>query len=120
MSDSMTPSQQIIAAAQQSATVKDSRGRDVSIRRVAGAIMARFIRACGPAADIQTYFGEAIIRASVTAVDGVPVPFPRTAAEVDGLWDRVDQDAAVAAANWFAEQADAKAADPLADKPPAT
>ena len=110
MSETLTPSQQIVAEANATVTVTDAKGRPVEIRRLRGRPLARFIRACGAAADVQTYFGEAILRASVVSVDGKPIPAVQTPDQVDALWDYVDADAVGAAVIYFSAQADAKSA----------
>ena len=103
MSD-LSPSQQIVAEANATATVTDKRGRTLELRRLRGRALAQFMRACGPMADVQTYFGEAVLRAAVVSIDGRTLPVARTADMVDALWDRVDIDAATAAAEWFTSQ----------------
>ena len=110
MGDTLTPSQQIIADANQAVTVTDGKGRQVVLRRLRGRNLARFMRACGPMADVATYFGEAILRASIVSVDGAPMPpLPVNADQVDALFERVDADALTAAVQHFAAQAEAKA-----------
>ncbi len=109
MSEAKTPSAVIIAEANETAIVTDAKGRVIEIRRLRGRAMAKFIRACGRSADIQTYFGEAVIRASAVSIDNTPVPAAVNEDQVDRLWDMVDQDAAAAIATWFTEQAEKNA-----------
>ncbi len=102
MGDAVTPSAQIIAEANATETVTDIRGRQIVIRRLRGRALARFIRACGPSADVATYFGQALLRAYVVAIDGMPLAMPTNIDQVDSLFDRVDNDAVQAIADHLA------------------
>ena len=97
----MTPSQSIIAAANVSEEVTDSRGRVLSVRRTTKLEIRRLTRACGPAADTDRWFGEVAIAAQVRAIDGVPVMIPTNADQADQMVAKLDDDGITAVAEWL-------------------
>jgi hypothetical protein len=92
-----TPSARIIAAAQAAPEVMDAQGRTLSLRRLTALDKLRLFKAAGPVlAQNQAWLGMAVLACSVAAIDAVPVPFPATEAQVEGLVSRLG-DAGIAA-----------------------
>ena len=85
-----TPSQRLIAAAQSVPDAVDAEGRVLSLRRLSALDKLRLFKAAGPVlAHNQPWLGLAILAASVTAIDGVPVPLPSTEAHVEAMVARL-------------------------------
>ena len=107
MSD--TPSARLVAAAQAAPDVTDAAGRTLSLRRLTALDKLRLYKAAGPQlAQNAPWMGVALLAASVTAIDCVPVPQPATEAQIEALVGRLGEDGldAVAAALAPAESAD--------------
>ena len=96
-------------AAGDATIIRDARGRALEVKRWSIREARRFTRAMGRAADIDRWFGEAVVAAQVRAIDGVPVLMPQTADQADDLVERLGAEGLEAAANWLNEQ---PAADP--------
>ncbi len=96
----MTPSQQIIAAALVDEDITDALGRVLTVRRTTKLEVRRFTRACGPASDIERWYGEAMLAVQVRAIDGAPVLFPMSADQADQLVAKLDNDGLIAVAEW--------------------
>lgn len=97
MSD--TPSARLVAAAQAAPDVTDAAGRAISLRRLTALDKLRLYKAAGPVlAQNAPWMGVAVLAASVTAIDGVPVPAPATEAQVEALVGRLGEDALAAVA----------------------
>ena len=93
-----TPSSRIIAAAIAETMVRDAAGRELSLRRMGALDRLRLFKAVGPQlAQNAPYLGMAMLAASVSAIDGVPVPPPVTEGQVEALVSRLG-DAGIAAA----------------------
>ena len=88
-------------------TVTDSRGRVLEIKKPSPLERMRLTRACGTAADIQTYFGQAVAAFFVRSIDGAPQPTPSKVEQVDLMIDRVGDEGISAVVAWLAEQDDA-------------
>jgi hypothetical protein len=81
--------------------VTDSQGRRLSLRRLSLLERLRLFEAAGAElARNDRWLGLAALAASVSAIDGVPLPFPATKAAVEAAVQRLDEPgiAAVAAA----------------------
>jgi hypothetical protein len=104
-----TPSSRIIAASLVQTVVRDSEGRELSLRRMTAIDRLRLFKAVGPQLAQNTpYLGMAMLAASVCCIDGIPVPPPVTEAQVEALVSRLgDSGIAAAAAGFAAEPAPA-------------
>jgi hypothetical protein len=92
-----TPSARVIAAAQAAPDVTDTQGRRLQLRRLTALDKLRLFKAAGPAlAQNQSWLGMAVLAASVTAIDDVPVPVPTNEQQVEALVGRLG-DAGIAA-----------------------
>jgi hypothetical protein len=81
--------------------VTDSLGRRLSLRRLSLLERLRLFEAAGAElARNDRWLGLAALAASVSAIDGVPLPFPASKAAVEAAVQRLDEPgiAAVAAA----------------------
>jgi hypothetical protein len=96
-----SPSAQIIAAAALSLSARDADGREITLRRMTALDRLRLFKAIGPVlAQNNPYLGMAMLAASVSSIDGVPVPPPVTEAQIEALVGKLGDRglAAVAAA----------------------
>jgi hypothetical protein len=85
-----TPSQRLIAAAQELRDITDSLGRRIGLRRLNALDKLRLFKAAGPVlSQNQPWLGMAVLAASVVAIDDVPVPSPTTEAQIEGLVSRL-------------------------------
>lgn len=108
MSD--TPSSRIVAAANAVSDIRTGEGRSVKVRKLGALDRARLFKAIGAAnATNAPYFGYAILAASVTEVDGVPMPFPTKDAQIEAAIDRLGDDGLDAVAEHFSTEAGASA-----------
>jgi hypothetical protein len=88
-----SPSQMMIAAARVEGEVKDTRGRVIKYRRLNALDRAKLFKAIGP--DHSTtapYVGMAMMAASATEIDGVPIPFPFNESQIDAAIARLDDE----------------------------
>jgi hypothetical protein len=83
-------SAQIVNAAAAPLTIRDADGRELVLRRMTALDRLRLFKAIGPVlSQNQLYLGMAMLAASVTAIDAVPVPPPVTEAQLEGLVARL-------------------------------
>lgn len=81
--------------------VTDAKGRVLGLRRLSVLDRLRLFEAAGAElARNDRWLGLAVLAASVSAIDGVPVPLPATKAAIEAAVSRLDEAglAAVAAA----------------------
>lgn len=94
-----TPSSRLIAAAQSAMEVTDSQGHRLALRRLTALDKLRLFKAAGPElAHNQPWLGMAVLAASVSAIDDVPVPQPATEAQIESLVSRLGDHGLAAAA----------------------
>ena len=92
-----TPSTRVIHAAQAAPCVTDATGRRLQLRRLTALDKLRLFKAAGPVlAQNQSWLGMAVLAASVSAIDDVPVPAPANEAQIEALVARLG-DAGIAA-----------------------
>jgi hypothetical protein len=92
-----SPSAQIVSAACSVQTVQDADGRALMVRRLSALDRLRLFKAIGPVlSQNNPYLGMAMLAASVSAIDQVPVPAPVTEAHIETLVARLG-DAGIAA-----------------------
>lgn len=108
MSD--TPSARLIAAAQAAPDATDDAGRRLGLRRLSALDKLRLYKAAGPAlAQNVPWMGVALLAASVTAIDDIPVPMPATEAQIEALVARLGEHGLAAVADALAGPEDAEA-----------
>ena len=105
MSD--TPSARLIAAAQAAPAAIDATGRHLSLRRLTALDKLRLYKAAGPQlAQNAPWMGVALLAASVTAIDDIPVPAPATETQIEALVGRLGEDGLAAVADALTLPAD--------------
>lgn len=80
------------------ATVTDSAGRVIKVKKLSALDRVRLFKAAGATLSenrmLQSYYSTA---ASVTELDGVPIPFPSTELQLDAIVGRLDEHGLAAA-----------------------
>lgn len=105
MSD--TPSARLVAAAQAAPAVTDAAGRVLALRRLTALDKLRLYKAAGPLlAQNAPWMGLALLAASVSAIDDVPVPPPATEAQIEALVGRLGEYGLAAIAETLAPAAE--------------
>lgn len=84
-----SPSARLVAEANAALCVTDRDGRLIELRRVTALDRLRLFRAVGPMANNAHYLGMAMLACAVTAVDGVPVPFPASEQMIEAAVHRL-------------------------------
>ena len=86
----MTPTESVLAAANERLTAIASDGRVVVVRQLTALDKLRLLKAAGPAlAENQAWLGVAMLAASVAEIDGVPVPRPVSEQQIEALVGRL-------------------------------
>jgi protein gp37 len=86
----MSPTASVLAAAQERLSAVDNIGRTLIVRRLNALDKLRLLKAAGPAlSENQAWLGVAMLAASVTEIDGVPVPMPVTEQQIEVLVGRL-------------------------------
>lgn len=97
-----SPSARIVAEAHATAEVRDTLGRRLAVRRLNALDKLRLFKAAGPALSHNApWLGTAVLAASVSAIDDVPVPFPASEAQVEALVARLDEAGLQSVASWL-------------------
>jgi hypothetical protein len=105
------PSDTLIAMSCAETTIKDSNGRLLSVRRMGALDRLRLFKAIGSQlSENPPYLGMAMLAASVTAIDQVPVPAPTTEAQVEALVHKLGDEGIAAVADCL-EPSDAEFTD---------
>lgn len=92
-----TPSARLVAAAQAAPEAVDAQGRRLTLRRLTALDKLRLFKAAGAQlAQNHPWLGMALVAASVTAIDDIPVPPPANEAQIEALVSRLG-DAGIAA-----------------------
>jgi hypothetical protein len=79
--------------------VEDARGRVLALRPLTMLDRLRLFKALGPELSMnEAYLGVASLAASVSAIDGVPLPFPASEAAVENAVERLGEAGIEAAA----------------------
>lgn len=88
-----TPSGSIVASANAERETTDIRGRKIKYRRLNALDRMRLFHAVGAEDSSNApLVGMALMAASCTEIDGVPLPFPTRASEVEAAVGRLDDD----------------------------
>ncbi len=94
-----SPSAQIVAAAAATVSVRDADGRELTLRRITALDRLRLFKAIGPVlSQNNAYLGMAMLAASVSMIDSVPVPPPVTEGQIEALVARLGDSGIAAAA----------------------
>ena len=99
MSDTMTPSQSIVAAAPTSVIheITDSRGRILRWKLPTFLEQVRMIRAIGAEqSSNQVYVQMVTIACSIVSIDGAPQPKPTNEVQIDGIIERLGDEGVAA------------------------
>lgn len=100
-----TPTQAIVKAASQTATVTDARGRSIAIRKLGPLDRMKLFEVVGPEnSRNEQYVGYAALAFIVSAIDGEPVARPNSKLALEALVQRLDDDGMDAVARHLAEQ----------------
>jgi len=88
-----TPSSRLIAAAQALTETTDAQGRRLALRRLTALDKLRLYKAAGPElAQNPPWLGTALLAASVSAIDDIPVPPPINEAQIEAIVQRLGDD----------------------------
>lgn len=99
-----TPSQQIVKAANGTATKIDARGRHITVRKLSSLQKIKLHEMVGPDASKVSYYMEAAFyAASVVKIDSEPIARPATKLQLEALIDRLDEDGLAASVGALAE-----------------
>ncbi|MDA8256527.1 MAG: hypothetical protein M0Z99_12955 [Betaproteobacteria bacterium] len=85
-----TPSEELIAKAAREATVTDSAGRTITLKKPGVLAQYRLVEVLGDSSKNEVYMGMTMPLIFVSAIDGEPVPQPSTKREVEALIQRLD------------------------------
>jgi hypothetical protein len=85
-----TPSSRLLAAAQAAVETTDAQGRRLTLRRLSALDKLRLFKAAGPQlAQNPPWLGTALLAASVTAIDDIPIPAPTSEAQIEAIVQRL-------------------------------
>lgn len=100
------PSARLIAAAETAPVATDEAGRRLALRRLSALDKLRLYKAAGPVlAQNAPWLGVALLAASVTAIDDIPVPPPANEAQIEALVARLGEHGLAAVADALAAPA---------------
>ncbi len=98
----MTPTSAIVTVAQQEHNVHDEQGRVIAIKRPTALDTLRLIKAAGPIlSQNEAWMAIAGLAASVTAIDGVPIPSPASEAQIESLVSKLGDHGLAAVSAFF-------------------
>jgi hypothetical protein len=84
MSESLSPSASIVAAANNVSEIRDVRGRVIKWRYPGVIDQARILRAIGPDnAENKPYLAIVLVACSVVSIDGIARPMPTNERQID-------------------------------------
>ena len=86
----MTPTEIVLRQAEEPKRTTDSSGRTLTLRRLNALEKLRLLKAAGPVlADNQAWMAVALLAASVTAIQDVPIPMPVSEGQIEALVARL-------------------------------
>ena len=85
-----TPSEELIAKAAKEATVTDSTGRIIKLKRPNALAQYRLVDAMGQSAENRVYLSMCIPLIYLDGIDGDPIFQPATKRELEALIQRLD------------------------------
>lgn len=87
-----SPSEELIAKAQSTSTIKDARGRTITLKKPGVLSQFHLVEALGDAAQNQVYMGMVFPLLYVASIDGVTEKPVRTKLQVEALIQRLDEE----------------------------
>lgn len=107
-----TPTRQVVKAAGTTKTVTTLNGRTLVVKRPNALQRLRITDVNGAnSAANEIYLGQVMIAVCVVSIDGDPVPFPTSKAQIEHLVQRLDDDGLGAAALGLRDLMGAQAED---------
>lgn len=88
----ITPSEQIVKEAAKAVTAKDSRGREITLRKPGPLAKLRFFEAMGESSSNALWASVISPLMFVGAIDGDAVPTPTSKREIEALYQRLDEE----------------------------
>jgi hypothetical protein len=86
------PASRVTVIDERHASVVDSRGRTIKVKKLSALDRVKLFRALGATDSENRMLGSyASTAASVVELEGVPVPFPSTSLQLDALIGRLDE-----------------------------
>jgi hypothetical protein len=80
----------------------DRLGRALSLRKLTVLDRLRLFKAAGPVlAENHPWFGMAILAASVSDIDGIPIPVPTSEAQIEAAVSRLGEEGLAAVADYL-------------------
>lgn len=92
-----SPSATVAKAAERTASVTDSMGRAIVVRKISALQLYRLTKIMGALASNETTLNLAMTAASIASIDGTAVHFPANEAEIEFTIQRLDFDGMSAA-----------------------
>lgn len=92
MINNESPSAELIAAAKREATVTDSLGRVIRLKKPAVLAQFRLVEALGETSKNQVYMGMVMPLIFVAQIDGEAVPAPTSKLQVEALIQRLSDE----------------------------
>lgn len=96
-----TPSQQVVAAAANEMSITDNAGRVIVMRKPNPLTKLRFIDAMGESSANRMWAGTVWPLMFVVSIDGAMVPAPTQKAQIEALYQRLDEHGAEAVSEAF-------------------
>lgn len=112
-----SPTEQLVAAAQNTFEVKDTRGRTITLKKPGVLAQFRLVEALGDSAQNTVYMGMTFPLLYVSAIDGSPLNPLTNKLQVEALIQRLDEEGIAAVVEGVAENFGKKTeADNTAEK----
>ena len=111
-----TPSQAIIKASAPEDVTLEADGRKIVVRKMTPIEQFRFKKVIGKFMDNLGFLSDAMMAASVRKVDGDPMPFPQSEANVEFILEKLGSDGWDAVQTHFFSKANEQAQDTDAAK----
>ena len=86
-----TPSKQVVAQSSNEVSVQDSAGRTIVLRKPNPLTKLRFIDAMGESSSNKLWAGTVWPLMYVASIDGGAVPAPSNKAQIEALYQRLDE-----------------------------
>jgi hypothetical protein len=97
-------SARILQTAQTTFTVTSELGKVIELRKLPRREVMRHMRQWGVACNVESWLALALLAASVSSIDGKPMPPSDTPDRVEMIADMLDTDGLTAVGAWYQEQ----------------